>query len=249
MKSETHMNNMILWMILVAMWGSSYAAIKVGIEGLSPVVLVAGRLWIGAAILYLVLKLSGGRLASRKRDWFHYAFSGLLGSAVPFFLISYGEQSVDSALAAIFMGIAPVVTAAIAAAVFPDEKLSGRIVLGLVCGFGGVVMLVGPSALGQVGQNSTAQAAILAAALCYAGTTVYVRRFVKGPALATATGATLVAALATTAPAVTSVVTQSAIAGTSALLAMVYLGVFSTAAANLIYFHLVPGWALRAWRR
>lgn len=240
-KDKASPADIVLWIILAALWSSSYTAIKVGVQTLDPVVLVAGRLLIGALVLYAVLKMSRMSLSWRLDDWKHYAVSGLMGSAIPFLLISYGEQTVDSALASILMGIAPVTTVFMASLVFADEYLTRRIVLGLVCGVAGIVLLVGPGALTELGGDLPAQLSILAAALCYGVTTIYVRRFVKRPPLEMAAGSTIVAAGAMLAMMVYWGQGLSAIRPTAASLgAVTYLGLFSTALATLIYFQLVP---------
>ncbi|MET1413320.1 DMT family transporter [Roseibium sp. HPY-6] len=241
MKENASPSDIALWLVLAALWSSSYTAIKIGVQSLDPVLLVAGRLLIGAFFLYAVLKMSRMRLSGRLEDWMHYGVSGLLGSAIPFLLISYGEQTVDSALASILMGIAPVTTVFMASFVFADEQLTRRIVLGLVCGIAGIVLLVGPGALAQLGGDLPAQLSILAAALCYGVTTIYVRRFVKRAPLEMAAGSTIVAAGAITAMAVFSGIDPAAVElNATSVGTVVYLGLFSTALATLIYFQLVP---------
>ena len=240
MKDTASPADIALWLVLALLWSTSYTAIKIGVERLDPVVLVAGRLVIGAIVLLAVLKLRRMALSGRLEDWMHYAGSGLLGSAIPFLLISFGEQTVDSALAAILMGIAPVTTVFMASFVFSDEYLTPRIVLGLVFGIAGVTLLVGPEALKDLGGDLTAQLSILAAALCYGVTTIYVRRFVKRPPLEMAAGATVFAALAMSAMSVLSGSFDRVDTSTASLGVIVYLGLFSTALATLIYFQLVP---------
>lgn len=241
MEEKASPADIILWIVLAALWSSSYTAIKVGVQSFDPVILVAGRLSIGAFVLYAILKMNRMPLSRQPEDWKHYAVSGLMGSAIPFLLISYGEQTVDSALASILMGIAPVTTVFMASIVFADEHLTRRIVLGLVCGVAGIILLVGPGALTDLGGDLPAQLSILAAALCYGVTTIYVRRFVKRPPLEMATGSTIVAAGAMIGMMVLSGANPTDIELTAtAVGAVIYLGLFSTALATLIYFQLVP---------
>nr|WP_319385481.1 DMT family transporter [uncultured Roseibium sp.] len=240
MKDAASPADIALWLVLALLWSTSYTAIKVGVQTLDPVVLVAGRLVIGALALFAVLKLRRMALSGRLEDWKHYAVSGLLGSAIPFLLISYGEQTVDSALASILMGIAPVTTVFMASFVFSDEYLTPRIVLGLLFGIAGVTLLVGPEALKDLGGDLTAQLSILAAALCYGVTTIYVRRFVKRPPLEMAAGSTIFAALAMGIMAALSGSSGAIDTSAASLGIVVYLGLFSTAMATLIYFQLVP---------
>lgn len=239
--AKATLNDILLWLVLVSLWGSSYTVIKLGVATVPPALLVTGRLWIGAIVIYAVLKLNRMRFSRRWEDWLHFTVSGLLGNAIPFLLISYGEQSVDSALASIFMGIAPVTTVFMAAIVFPDEALTPRVIIGLFTGIAGVFTLVGPGALSGIGQDLPSQAAILGAALCYSMTTIYVRRFARRPALEMAAGSMIVAALSLTALAFALGGQPGGIEPTATSLgAILYLGLLSTALANLIYFHLVP---------
>ncbi|MEL7214533.1 MAG: DMT family transporter [Pseudomonadota bacterium] len=228
-----------LWLGLAAMWSSSYAVIKLGVETLDPFVLVAGRMCVGAALMLFVLRLAGLRLSRDSHVWLHYAATGLLGSTIPFWFITYGEQSVDSALAAILMGLAPVATVVLAAHVFPDERLTLRTSLGVACALAGLVALVGPAALSGLGADLWGQLSIVAATFCYAASTVYVKRFVRRPALEMAAGSMLIGASI----AVVVVLGRggvSSVPTTEGLWAILYLGLFSTALANLIYFYLVP---------
>lgn len=233
--------NLALWLLLAAMWSSSYAVIKIAVANLDPSVLVLGRMLVGSLVIYSVLKLRGMALSKDIRDWFSYTATGLLGSALPFLLITYGEQTVDSALASILMGVAPMATLLLAATVVPEEALTLRTTFGVLGGLCGVVVLVGPTALAGIGARLVGQIAIIGATLCYAASTVYIRRFVKRPALEMATGSMIVGTVFMSGVVVLLGADVGEIEPTvRSLGAIIYLGLFSTACANLIYFYLVP---------
>lgn len=230
-----------LWFLLAAMWSSSYAVIKIGLDTIDPSVLVLGRLLIGSVTICAVLKARGMALSREIRHWISYAVTGLLGSALPFILITWGELSVDSALASILIGTVPVVTLLLASWLVPDEVLTPRIVAGVLGGLGGIALLVGPAALLGLGAQLKGQIAIIGATICYATSTVYIRRFVSHPALEMAAGSMIVGTLFMACVVVVSGTDVTRIEPSFASLgAIVYLGLFSTASANLIYFHLVP---------
>jgi drug/metabolite transporter (DMT)-like permease len=241
MSQKASPSDTALWLALAAMWNSSYGVIKLGVETLDPMTLVAGRMVIGAAVILAVLMLRGQRLSTRPRDWTSYLITGMLGSTVPFLLITFGEQTVDSALASILMGVAPVATVLLAALTFADERLTTRVTLGVGLALIGVVTLVGPAALSGLGDDLSGQLAIVGATLCYAAGTIYVKAYVKRPAMEMAAGSMLVGAIVAC---VIATVWGKGITGVDlsprSIGAVVYLGLFSTAAANLIYFHLVP---------
>lgn len=233
--------DVLLWLALATMWSSSYAVIKIGIATIEPSVLVAGRMLVGTVVIFTVLKVRGLSLSRSKADWLSYAITGLLGSALPFLLITHGEQSVDSALAAILMGVAPVITLLLAAWLIPDEALTPRVAFGVLGGLLGVAVLVGPTALLGLGAQLEGQSAIIGATFCYAASTVYIRRFVSRPPLEMATGSMIVGTIFISTLVLISGADVTSIELTlPSLGAVLYLGVFSTALANLSYFHLVP---------
>ncbi|WP_424973365.1 DMT family transporter [Dinoroseobacter sp. S124A] len=235
------LRDLLLWGALAAAWSSSYVVIKLGVADLDPMLLVAGRMLVGTLVLTGVFFALGQRLSLRPGDWLSYGVTGLLGSVVPFLLITHGETVVESALAAILMGLSPVATAGIAACVLPDERLTRPVLLGLGGALVGVTLLAGPSALLGLGTELAGQVAILGAALCYALSTVYIRRCVRRPPLEMAAGSALVGtAVLLGAVGLSGARVEAAALTHTALGAVLYLGLVSTAAANLVYFHLVP---------
>ncbi|MEM1077522.1 MAG: DMT family transporter [Pseudomonadota bacterium] len=235
------LRDLLLWGALAAAWSSSYVVIKFGVATLDPTLLVAGRMVVGMVAITGLFFALGHRLSRRPADWVSYGVTGLLGSVLPFLLITHGETVVDSALAAILMGVSPVATAVLAALILPDERLTARVGLGLGGALTGVVLLAGPEALFGLGAQFAGQAAIFGATLCYAVSTVYVRRYIRRPPLEMAAGSALVGTVLL----LCAVLLRGEAPGPSAitptaLAAVLYLGLVSTAAANLVFFYLVP---------
>src|SRR5437879_1243063 len=103
-------NPQLDWLIFAALgiaWGSSYLFIKIGVETLEPFTLIAGRLAIGTAVLAAVLRVSGQGLPRSRSVYGHLVVMALVGVVIPFSLITWGEQSIDSAFAAILSGSGP----------------------------------------------------------------------------------------------------------------------------------------------
>ena len=189
----------------------------------------------------LAVSWSGSYAAVNGPALLAYAVPALFGNLVPFLLIGFGELHVDSGLAALLMGIAPVVTVMLAPLLITDEYLTPRSLFGIAFGLAGLLVLVGTTALSGLGQHVTGQLAILGAALCYAGTTLYVRRWITLPPLQMATGSLVLSAIPATIGAFAlETPFETGNAGPAPILALLYLGVCSTAAATLIYFYLVP---------
>lgn len=235
------MKNMLLWITLALIWSSSYLAIKLGIQSIPPLTLVAIRMIIGTSVLLIVLRQYSLTLPTDLHSWGILLISGLMGNIIPFSLISYGEIHINSGLAALLMGIAPVVTVLLAPLIHPDEVLSPKIIAGITIGFLGLIVLIGPDALYGLGQHVTGQLAVFGAALCYAFTTLFARKYAKLPALVMASGSMLIGTVIIVATAfIAEAPLQNALILDRSMLAAIYLGLFPTALATLIYFYLVP---------
>jgi drug/metabolite transporter (DMT)-like permease len=170
------------WLVFVALgiaWGSSYLFIKIGIETLSPFTLIAARTAIGAAVLALVMVLSREHLPRSARTWWHMFVVALLGIAIPFSLITWGEQSIDSALAAILNGTVPLLAIVLAAIVLVDEPITLNRLLGLVVGFAGVIAITSPNLGSGMTGSLPGELALMGASVSYAAAGVYARRTVR----------------------------------------------------------------------
>jgi drug/metabolite transporter (DMT)-like permease len=198
MPAQRTLNDWALLMALVAMWGSAFLFIKLGVATVPPMTLVAARLVLGAAVLLPVLYLRGLRLPPLGAAWFPFTLLALLGNAIPFYLITWGQQTVPSALAGILMAAMPLATMVLAHFAVAGEHMTRSRVAGFVLGFLGIMSLMGPAALGRLGGSALdvlAQLAILAGALCYAANSVLTRRIVKSGFLVAATAMLVVASV------------------------------------------------------
>ncbi|WP_233128234.1 DMT family transporter [Maricaulis sp. W15] len=163
--------------LLTVLWGSAFAFIKHGVETLPPGAMIFVRLGLAATILTAWAHARGHRLPPlTDRRWLWMAGLGLFGNALPFFLVSWAQQYIDSALAGILVATMPLATVGLAHVFVPGERMTLRAVLGLLVGFSGVILLLGPSALaGLGGADTLAQLAVIGAAVCYAVNAIQAR--------------------------------------------------------------------------
>lgn len=160
---------------LACIWGSSFVLVKQGLERFSPLQLSTLRMVSGTALLLVVLLVSGQRLPRTRAVWLHVAVVALLMNSIPFTLVAVGEQRVDSVLAGIWNATTPLMTLAVILLLFPDERPTRERLAGLVLGFVGVVVVLGP--WHGVGPSELlGQAALAGMALCYGLGTPYMRR-------------------------------------------------------------------------
>ncbi len=236
---RNNITDYLLLLLLALIWSTSFLLIKVGVGSIAPFTLTAGRMTIAAAVLVLCLVIRKTGIPLNRRALLLYLVVGVVGNTLPFVLISWGETHIDSSLAAIMMGIMPIITFVLAHYFLPDEPMTARKVLGVCLGFGGLLTLVGVSALAGIGAQIWGQLAVLGGAISYGITTVFVRTQPEFPRLQMATGAVLVG-MATSIP--LAFLLENPLAMTPSIegvVAMLALGVFSTALAALIYFRVI----------
>lgn len=181
-------------------WGASFLFIKVAVGELHPTWVAAFRLIIGSSTLLAILAITKHRLPLDRRLWVIMLPPGILGSALPFALFAYGEERVSSIVAGIWNATTGLWVLPLAVLIFRTERFSARATTGLALGFTGVIILLGfwnTQGSGLIGQLMCG-----AAALCYAVSIPYVKRFVTGSfaasGVALATVQAIVAAVAAT---------------------------------------------------
>lgn len=228
-----------LLLSLATLWSSSFAFIKVAVETVPPLSVAAGRLTLAMVLIVAVALLRRVRFPSVPGLWPKFFAIGLFGNALPFTLISWGEVTIDSGLAAILMAVMPLATLVLAHLFTSDERMNPARILGVALGFGGVVVLIGPAALAGLGDEALRQSAVALGAVCYAIATVTARRLPRMPLLASSAGA-LIASVALSLPLTLLIDRPWTLAPSSESLgAVVVLGLFPTALAMLMYFALL----------
>jgi drug/metabolite transporter (DMT)-like permease len=167
-----------LLLALSALWGGSFFFYKVLVAELPPFTIVLGRVGIAALALNAYLLLRGDRMPASPRLWGSFIVMGLLNNVVPFTLIAWGEIGIGSGLASILNATTPIFTVIAAQFLTSDERLGWGKGFGVLFGFLGVAILIGPDALGGFGgRELPGQLACLLAAFVYAFAGIYGRRF------------------------------------------------------------------------
>ncbi len=166
----------IIFITLGAVWSASFLWIKIAVREINPFTLVALRVLIGllaAGGITLYLRVDWPR---DRASWFTLSLLGLTGITAPFLLISWGETTIDSAVAAILNATAPLFTMLIAHLFLRDDRMNVRKVTGLMLGFGGVGVLLSKDLATASHASVLGQAAVILAAMFYAASSVYARK-------------------------------------------------------------------------
>lgn len=179
------------WLILLLLgflWGGSFVFSKIAVAEVTPLTLVLARVFFAALTLWVVCLATGVHLPKTAKAWAAYGVMGLLNNVVAFSLIFWGQQYIDASLSSILNAATPFFTVLIAGLVLADERFSATKIIGLIIGFVGVVLVIGPRHLLGLGDHLLAELAIVGAAVAYGFSGVWGRRFAGENPLATATG-------------------------------------------------------------
>lgn len=229
----------LLLVILSVLWGSSFFLIKIALADLQPLTVVLCRVGLAAIALTAFVYLSGQRMPTSSRIWGAFLVMGALNNLIPFSLIVWGQTQMDSSLAAILNATTPIFTVVLAHLLTHDERLTFNRLLGVLLGLCGVVVLVGSEVLRGLNLQGLGQLAVLGAAFSYSFAGIYGRRFRKLSAAVAAAGMLICTTLMMLP--LTLILEQPWAVKPGMLTwgALLGLGLFSTAIAYLIYFHLL----------
>jgi len=234
----THLVQLLL---LAAIWGSSYALIKIAVAGISPLTLVAGRLVLGAALLLVTARMMGLRLPRDRTQLLHLTVMAVTGNILPFLLIAWAEERVTSSLASILNATTPFFTLLLAVSVLRTERLTLGKVMGIIVGFIGVAILTGADLTNLGSASGQGVLALLASSACYGLGFAYARRYVRGEPLAvSATQLSIAALLLAPVALLFGDVTATHLTPANAA-AWITLGLIPTGVAYILYYRLIAG--------
>ncbi len=232
--------NWLRIVVLAAIWGASFMSVSVALEGVGPLTVAAARLSLGAAFLVILSFATGHLLPPLRgrpagRIWAFVLAMALFSNAMPFALLSWGQQVVASGFAGVCMAVVPLLVLPLAHVFVPGEVMTLRRLAGFAIGTGGVIVLIGPGAFASTGESfeSLAKLACVGAACCYALGGIFTRLCPAVDLLALATAVLLVAATICV-PLALYVEGWPADVPPLSLAALLYLGILPTGVAQIL---------------
>jgi drug/metabolite transporter (DMT)-like permease len=236
-----------LLIALGAIWGASFMLIKVGVDTMPAWSMTTVRLGIAAAFMAGWAAFQRQGMPRTAGFWLLALMTALVGNVVPFMLIAWGEQHIDSGIAAICIATMPLMTLLLAHFTIPDDRLTVPKFIGVSCGIAGLIVLVGPEKLLGLGTGTIRLLAVVAAALCYALNAIVTRKLLRDePRYALAAAVMGLAVLMITPVALwldRAWIGQLSSGGqwpsTRSLLAVLLLGVLQTGVAQILLFIII----------
>jgi len=234
-----YVTELALLLLLATLWGASYTFIKLGVESIPPVTLIAARTALASLVLLGVLRWRRIAMPTEPLIWRRFLFQACLNSVIPFTLIAWAEQSLDAGLATILNSSAPIFTFILTAVIARRQSATGRQLFGVVAGMIGICLVIGVQALSGIGQQLTAELAIVVATICYAGAAIFGKHFHGLDPMLPATGSMICGALILIPASLVVDHPWGLEPSRSSMLALISLALFSTALAFTIYFRLL----------
>jgi drug/metabolite transporter (DMT)-like permease len=231
--------DLALLLLLATLWGGSYSFIRVGVETIPPVTLIAARTLLAGAILLGVLRWRGLRLPRDVGTWRLFLIQACLNSVVPFTLIAWAERSVEAGLATILSSTSPIFVVVLGLLAGTGERVSRLKLAGIASGLAGTGLIVGVEAMAGFGADLAAQLALVAASLCYGGAALFGRHFKGMDPFMPAAGSLICGAIILIPLSLAVDRPWTLTPSAASIQALLALSIFSTALAFVIYFRLI----------
>jgi drug/metabolite transporter (DMT)-like permease len=230
----------LLLLVLSVLWGGSFYFAKIAVLEIPPMTLALGRVGIAAAVLAVFARVMGSPFPRDAATWWQLTMMAAFNNVIPFTLIFWGQIHITIGLAGILNATSPLFGVVAAHLMTHDDRLSAGRIAGLIAGFIGVVLLIGPDLLSELGGNVLAELACLAGSCFFALGAVMSRRVRGYPPVVVATGQLTMSTILLL-PLVLLFDRPSSVlvASRAAIWALISLALLSSALAYLIYFRII----------
>ena len=229
----------IVLFALGALWGSSFGAIKIALNGVTPLTVMSVRILLAGAALFLLILVRKTPFPRGIQNWIKIGWMALFGTLIPFFLVPWGQLQIDSSLAAILMAVNPLFALTLGHFFSDHESFTLRQLLAMLVGFSGILLVFGENAISSINGNIWAQLAVLGAGLCYTISGVIVSH-VRGASADSVSASIFICSSVIVFP-LWMILEQpwSLHFETESLLALTHLGLVSTGMAFLMRYYII----------
>jgi drug/metabolite transporter (DMT)-like permease len=230
---------LILLGVLAVLWASTYTFIKIGVETIPPMTLIAARSLLAGLLLWGIMAARGLAMPRDGAMWRRFLLQSCLNVVFPFSLIAWAELTVDAALATILNSTSPIFTFLITVMITRHEVVTARKLVGVVIGIAGILLIVGLEALSGAGRNLAAQLALVVATIAFALAAVTGRNLRSLDPMVPAAGSLLGGGLLLLPVSLLTEQPWAIEPSGRSLAALAGLAVFTSALGVVIYFRLL----------
>ena len=239
MTRQASRNDYIVLFALGALWGTSFGAIKIALEGVTPLTVMSVRILLAGAALLLLTFIRRTKFPRGTQNWVKIFWMAILGTLMPFYLVPWGQLKIDSSTTAIIMAINPIFALILGHFFSDNERFSIRQLLAMAISFTGIFLVFGADAFSGSNGNILAQLAVILAGIGYVISGVIATR-IRVPTADSVSASIFVCASIIVLP-LWLIVEQpwKMHLETESLLALTHLGLVSTGMAILLRYYLI----------
>ena len=227
-------------LLLAAIWGASFVSIRIALDEIGPLTTVLHRVGWAAIVLWAVVLMMRLPIPRDPRVWLAFVGMGLLNNVIPFGLMAWGQQFIESGLTSILNAATAIFGVIVAAIFFSDERMTPRKAIGVMLGFAGVATAIGLENLRNLDIRSIAQLAVIAGTVSYALASVWARKTLSGQPPQVAAAGMVTASALIMLPTVWMVEGPPTLAlEPRTITAIAYYAIPGTALAYLLYYRIL----------
>lgn len=228
----------IFLILLSTVWGSAFVGIEIALNGFNPFFVAFGRIAVAVLFLLSVVFIKKLSFPQNKNTWYILILLGFLNNALPFYLISWGQQFITPSTASVMLAIGPLIALTLSHYITHDEKFTMLKLVGVILGFLGVFILLGEDFFTGSKDSFYGKIAMLLAVLGYISSGFLIRKISYINTVVCSTSMFLTATIMMI-PILFIVEIENSFLDTKALIAIIYLAIIPTALASLLRIKLV----------
>jgi len=228
--------------LLAVLWAGAFALTDIAVESMTPAWSVSIRMLVSAAVLAPLMIIKRERFPHSKQMWGWLTALALCGDLIPFFLLSWGIALIDSGLAAILVGVMPLITLLLARIFVPGETLTAMRIAGFATGLIGMIIVIGPNALTATSEDGIpllGEMLVLGAAFFFAVNAIVARRAPPAPLYTKACLTTGLAGVLMFPLAWAQTPLDISTISTNSWAAVIVLGALPVGYATVVYFRII----------
>jgi len=224
--------------VVSAVWGASFICNNIALIDFSPLAITSWRVVLAALVILVICRKMKLSIPLDRKSLGLFTIIGILNSIVPFTLIGWGQQSVNSAVTALLIATSPFVTLILSHFMTSDDRFTTNRLIGLVVGFSGVAVLFGHGIV-IAGNSAAGMLAIILASACYALSSLLIRKLAHLRSMVIVAGSLLISGVVLLPVLLWQFPPWEQQASSSSVFALLFLAIFPTATAYVLRAQIV----------
>ncbi len=165
------------YLLITILWGSTWVAIRIGLNDLTPVFAAGSRFIVASLFIFLIMRYRGIKLQKDKTSVKLYALMSLFSFILPFGFVYWSEQYISSGLTSVLFAVFPIQVTIFSRLYFPDDKIGVFKALGIFLSFGGIIVIFSENLSFDVGSDFLPMLLVVVASGMQAWNAVVIKKY------------------------------------------------------------------------